>query len=168
MFVDNLTNIPDDQFIIPMRLDPDFKDRLLIRRVQVDADNPYIGRDGQKHDHPYLDLANKLAVRGYPTCCSLPPMGRALPRSKAPPSIITTTISTKISIWPPTARRTQDRNSATVVPMGQDCRIGPADADGVNVIIGMRDFHMATKTVGPLPHQARQDARCQLRTAAGE
>lgn len=64
MFVDNLTNIPDDQFIIPMRLDPDFKDRLLIRRVQVDANNPYIGRDGQKHDHPYLDLANKLAVRG--------------------------------------------------------------------------------------------------------
>ncbi|MHB8920034.1 MAG: thioredoxin family protein [Halothiobacillus sp.] len=101
MFVDNLTNIPadlavmrerkipmmiffhasycgycrvvDDQFIIPMRLDPDFKDRLLIRRVQVDADNPYIGRDGQKHDYPYL--ANKLGVRGVPYVLFIAPDG---------------------------------------------------------------------------------------------
>lgn len=100
-FVDHLTNLPtdlaymqthkipmmiffhasycgycvavDNEFIIPMRLDPKYKNRLLIRRVQVDADTTYIGIDGKKHDYPYL--ANKLHVRGVPYILFLAPDG---------------------------------------------------------------------------------------------
>lgn len=63
----------DNEFIIPMRLDPNYKNRLLIRRVQVDADTTYIGIDGKKHDYPYL--ANKLHVRGVPYILFLAPDG---------------------------------------------------------------------------------------------
>lgn len=63
----------DNEFIIPMRLDPKYKNRLLIRRVQVDADTKYIGIDGKQHDYPYL--ANKLHVRGVPYILFLAPDG---------------------------------------------------------------------------------------------
>lgn len=63
----------DNQFLIPMRLDPEFKGRLLIRRVLVDGDTQYIGLDGKKHDYPYL--ANKLEVRGVPYVLFLAPDG---------------------------------------------------------------------------------------------
>lgn len=63
----------DNQFILPMRLDPEFKGRLLIRRVLVDGDTKYIGLDGKKHDYPYL--ANKLDVRGVPYILFLAPDG---------------------------------------------------------------------------------------------
>lgn len=66
-------NQVDDQFLIPMRLDPEFKGRLLIRRVKIDADTTYIGVDGKKHDYPYL--ANKLHVRGVPYILFLAPDG---------------------------------------------------------------------------------------------
>jgi thioredoxin-related protein len=63
----------DNEFIIPMRLDPKYKNRLLIRRVQVDDNAQYIGIDGQKHGYPYL--ANKLHVRGVPYILFLAPDG---------------------------------------------------------------------------------------------
>ncbi len=66
-------NQVDDQFLIPMRMDPEFQGRLLIRRVKVDADTQYIGLDGKKHDYPYL--ANKLDVRGVPYILFLAPDG---------------------------------------------------------------------------------------------
>jgi thioredoxin-related protein len=63
----------DNQFLIPMRLDPEFKGRLLIRRVLVDGDTKYIGLDGKEHDYPHL--ANKLEVRGVPYILFLAPDG---------------------------------------------------------------------------------------------
>lgn len=63
----------DNEFIIPMRLDPKYKNRLLIRRVMVDDNTQYIGVDGQKHGYPYL--ANKLHVRGVPYILFLAPDG---------------------------------------------------------------------------------------------
>lgn len=66
-------NQVDNQFLIPMRFDPEFKGRLLIRRVKVDADTHYIGLDGKKHDYPYL--ANKLKVRGVPYIVFIAPDG---------------------------------------------------------------------------------------------
>ncbi len=100
-FVDHLTNLPadfavmrekkipmliffhasycgycnqvDDQYLIPMRMDPEFQGRLLIRRVKVDADTQYIGLDGKKHDYPYL--ADQLKVRGVPYILFLAPDG---------------------------------------------------------------------------------------------
>lgn len=63
----------DNEFIIPMRLDPKYKNRLLIRRVMVDDNTKYIGVDGQKHGYPYL--ANKLKVRGVPYILFLAPDG---------------------------------------------------------------------------------------------
>lgn len=100
-FVDDLTNIPADlavmkakkipmmlffhasycgycqmvdrQFLIPMRVDPEFMGRLLIRRVQIDADTHYIGRDGKSHD--YIHLTKKLGVRGVPYILFVAPDG---------------------------------------------------------------------------------------------
>ncbi|MHB1230413.1 MAG: thioredoxin family protein [Halothiobacillus sp.] len=66
-------NMVDDRFLIPMRLDPEFQNRLLIRRVKIDSDTKYIGLDGQTHDYPYL--ANKLGVRGVPYILFLAPDG---------------------------------------------------------------------------------------------
>ncbi|HSH84819.1 MAG TPA: thioredoxin family protein [Guyparkeria sp.] len=54
----------DDEFLIPMRLDPTYQGRLLIRRVQIDSDQQFIGVDGQMHDA--AALADRLDVRGVP------------------------------------------------------------------------------------------------------
>lgn len=100
-FVDHLTNLPadfavmrekkipmliffhatycgycqqvDNNFLIPMRLDPEFQGRLLIRRVMIDSDRQYLGLDGKKHGYEYL--ANQLQVRGVPYILFLAPDG---------------------------------------------------------------------------------------------
>lgn len=66
----------DSQFITPMRFDPEYRGRLLIRRVQVDAKETYIGRDGKAHD--YLSLANRLEVRGVPYVLFIAPNGKRI------------------------------------------------------------------------------------------
>ncbi|OYY56126.1 MAG: hypothetical protein B7Y53_02475, partial [Halothiobacillus sp. 28-55-5] len=66
-------NQVDDRFLIPMRKDPEFQNRLLIRRVKIDADTKYIGLDGKMHDYPFL--ANQLGVRGVPYILFLAPDG---------------------------------------------------------------------------------------------
>ncbi len=66
----------DNQFIIPLRFDPQFKGHLLIRRVEVDAKEMYIGRDGKKHH--YLDFANRLEVRGVPFVLFVGPNGQRI------------------------------------------------------------------------------------------
>ena len=66
-------NQVDAQFLIPMRKDPEFQNRLLIRRVKIDADTYYIGLDGKPHDYAYL--ANQLGVRGVPYILFLAPDG---------------------------------------------------------------------------------------------
>jgi len=66
----------DNQFIIPMRLDPAYRGRLLIRRVQIDAQEKYIGRDGKPHH--YLKLANRLEVRGVPLVLFVGPDGQRI------------------------------------------------------------------------------------------
>ncbi len=66
-------NQVDDRFLIPMRKDPEFQNRLLIRRVKIDSDATYIGLDGKPHDYPFL--ANQLGVRGVPYILFLAPDG---------------------------------------------------------------------------------------------
>lgn len=63
----------DKQYLIPMRTDPEFEGRLLIRRVQIDADTKYIGRDNKAND--YLHLTKKLDVRGVPYILFIAPDG---------------------------------------------------------------------------------------------
>ncbi|WP_407275849.1 thioredoxin family protein [Halothiobacillus sp. DCM-1] len=63
----------DDNFLIPMRLDPEFQGRLLIRRVMIDSDRTYIGLDGKPHGYEYL--ANQLNVRGVPYILFIAPDG---------------------------------------------------------------------------------------------
>lgn len=103
-FVDNLTNLPadlaymkahkmpmmlffhasycgycqmiDNEFIIPLRFDPEFRDHLLIRRIEVDAKEQYIDLDGKKHH--YLDFANRLEVRGVPFVLFVGPNGQRI------------------------------------------------------------------------------------------
>ena len=63
----------DNNFLIPMRLDPEFQGRLLIRRVMIDSDRQYVGLDGKTHG--YEHLAKILGVRGVPYILFLAPDG---------------------------------------------------------------------------------------------
>ncbi len=63
----------DNNFLIPMRLDPEFQGRLLIRRVMIDSDRQYRGLDGKMHGYEYL--ANQLHVRGVPYILFIAPDG---------------------------------------------------------------------------------------------
>lgn len=63
----------DNNFLIPMRLDPEFQGRLLIRRVMIDSDRKYVGLDGKTHG--YEHLAKILGVRGVPYILFLAPDG---------------------------------------------------------------------------------------------
>jgi len=66
----------DDEFIIPMRLSPKYRGKLLIRRVQIDGERQYLGVDGKRHEP--VELANRLEVRGVPYVLFFAPNGQRL------------------------------------------------------------------------------------------
>ncbi|MBN2872325.1 MAG: thioredoxin family protein [Halothiobacillaceae bacterium] len=64
----------DDEFLIPMRLDPDYQGRLIIRRVQVDGGRNFVDVDGDE-GRPKA-LADRLEVRGVPYVLFFAPNGQ--------------------------------------------------------------------------------------------
>ena len=66
----------DDEFIIPMRLSPKYQGRLIIRRVQIDGDQTFIGVDGTKQEPEAL--ADHLDVRGVPYVLFFAPSGQRI------------------------------------------------------------------------------------------
>lgn len=66
----------DDEFLIPMRLDPNYQGRLIIRRVQIDSDRRFIGVDGQMVEP--AAFADALDVRGVPYVLFFSPDGERI------------------------------------------------------------------------------------------
>lgn len=66
----------DDEFLIPMRLDPDYQGRLIIRRVQIDSDDRFIGVDGNWKEP--AEFADELDVRGVPYVLFFSPEGERI------------------------------------------------------------------------------------------
>ena len=63
----------DEEFLIPMRLDPDYQGRLIIRRVQIDSDHRLIDADGELRST--TSFADQLDVRGVPYVLFFSPDG---------------------------------------------------------------------------------------------
>ncbi len=66
----------DDEFLIPMRLDPDYQGRMIIRRVQIDSDDRFIGVDGNWKVP--AAFADELDVRGVPYVLFFSPDGERI------------------------------------------------------------------------------------------
>ncbi len=66
----------DEEFIIPMRLKPKYQGRLLIRRVQTDADHTLIGPDGETVST--LKFSQRLGVTGVPYVLFIAPNGERI------------------------------------------------------------------------------------------
>ncbi|WP_410474029.1 thioredoxin family protein [Guyparkeria sp. TX1] len=66
----------DDEFLIPMRLDPEYQGRLIIRRVQIDSDDHFIGVDGEMKEP--AAFADELDVRGVPYVLFFSPDGERI------------------------------------------------------------------------------------------
>ncbi len=66
----------DDEFLIPMRLDPDYQGRMIIRRVQIDSDDRFIGVDGNWKEP--AAFADELDVRGVPYVLFFSPEGERI------------------------------------------------------------------------------------------
>ncbi|RRQ24783.1 hypothetical protein D5687_01110 [Guyparkeria sp. SCN-R1] len=66
----------DDEFLIPMRLDPDYQGRMIIRRVQIDSDDRFIGVDGNLKEP--AAFADELGVRGVPYVLFFSPGGERI------------------------------------------------------------------------------------------
>lgn len=92
----------DDEFLIPMRLDPDYQGRLIIRRVQIDSDDRFIGVDGNWKEP--AEFADELDVRGVPYVLFFSPRASGSARSPAPRQPFTTTTSIATSTAPSAAR----------------------------------------------------------------
>ena len=66
----------DDEFIIPMRLSPKYRGRLIIRRVQIDGDRTFVGVDGTTVQPEAF--ADRLDVRGVPYVLFFAPNGQRI------------------------------------------------------------------------------------------
>ncbi|MEC9482041.1 MAG: thioredoxin family protein [Halomonas sp.] len=66
----------DEEFIIPMRLDPQYRGRLIIRRVQIDGDQTFTGVDGTTQQPEAF--ADRLDVRGVPYVLFFAPNGERI------------------------------------------------------------------------------------------
>lgn len=66
----------DNDFIQPMRGDPKYQGKLIVRRVMIDADTRFVGRDGKKHD--YMDLAHRFHVTLVPVVLFIGPDGQQI------------------------------------------------------------------------------------------
>ncbi len=66
----------DEEFLIPMRLDPDYQGRMIIRRVQIDSDDRFIGVDGNWKQP--AAFADELDVRGVPYVLFFSPDGERI------------------------------------------------------------------------------------------
>ncbi len=66
----------DEEFLIPMRLDPDYQGRMIIRRVQIDSDDRFIGVDGNWKEP--AAFADELDVRGVPYVLFFSPDGERI------------------------------------------------------------------------------------------
>jgi len=66
----------DDEFIIPMRLNPKYQGRLIIRRVQIDGDRTHIAADGNREGPEAF--ADRLDVRGVPYVLFFAPDGQRI------------------------------------------------------------------------------------------
>ena len=66
----------DEEFIIPMRLNPKYQGRLIIRRVQIDGDRTHIAADGAREGPE--TFADRLDVRGVPYVLFFAPGGERI------------------------------------------------------------------------------------------
>ncbi|MFI9654912.1 thioredoxin family protein [Guyparkeria sp. GHLCS8-2] len=66
----------DDEFLIPMRLDPDYQGRMIIRRVQIDSDDRFVDVDGNWNEP--AAFADELDVRGVPYVLFFSPDGERI------------------------------------------------------------------------------------------
>ena len=109
----------DDEFIIPMRLNPKYQGRLIIRRVQIDGDRTHIAADGNREGPEAF--ADRLDVRGVPYVLFFAPTASASGRSPARRPGSTTTTSSATSISPSVAHPTWGRRHAGSSWTGRGC-----------------------------------------------
>lgn len=64
----------DEEFIEPMRHDPKYQGRLLIRFAQIDDEGTVIDRDGKKEG--YMALANRMGIHLVPEVLFFGPDGK--------------------------------------------------------------------------------------------
>lgn len=66
----------DDEFIKPLEKDPQYRGKLLVRRIEIDGDIDLIDRQGRKEGP--MHFANRLGVRLVPVVMFFNPEGQAV------------------------------------------------------------------------------------------